>query len=382
MKSLLFIVPSRSNSGTNSSLSAIYNILKDNYNIEILTITASGNGFYAFLDNSFSNIILKVYYENYKLLTKKERLLSLILKPLKHLTHILHINIDNTICRCAAFNIEKHKHYDCIIGFQEGLAMRVAANFTNPNKYTWIHCDYDRAVSLKTNEIKYYQKFKKIICVSNFTKEKFLSRYPSLEKNTSCIYNLLDIDKIDKLSNEKIKDSRFINNFFTIITAGRMDPVKQFSVIPKIAKKIADGGCKFRWYILGGPENDEFRKIQVEIKRYNTEEFVILLGNKRNPYPYFKASHLYVSTSLSEACPMVFNEARICGIPIVSSDFGSAHEFIKNGIDGLLGSTANLAELIIPIIKNKNYYNQFKINNSLIHTLNTEIKDKLVLLFA
>ena len=382
MKTLLFIVPSRANCGTNSSFSAIYNVLKDQYKIDVLTIKSSGKGIYEFLNNSFTSNILEAYYGDFKGLRGKTKMLSVCLKIFKHIAYALHINSDDMISKSAAGSIERKKHYDFIIGFQEGLAMRVASNFSNPNKLTWVHCDYERAVPPECNELQYYLKFKSIVCVSNFTRDKFVSRYPNLGNRTCCIYNLTDTDKVLQLSAEPIEDDRFCNDCFTIISAGRMDPVKQFSQIPEIAKEIADYGCNFKWYILGGPENDEYRKIQSEITKCNMGNIVKLLGNKTNPYPYFKASNLYVSTSFSEACPMVFNEARICGIPIVSSDFGSAVEFIRNKVDGLIGPLCELPHLIISIMTDEDYYKKYDKSNAAILNLNNEIKNKLALLFA
>lgn len=381
MKTLLFIVPSRANCGTNSSFSAIYNVLKDQYKIDVLTIKSSGKGIYEFLNNSFTSNILEAYYGDFKGLRGKTKMLSVCLKIFKHIAYALHINSDDMISKSAAGSIERKKHYDFIIGFQEGLAMRVASNFSNPNKLTWVHCDYERAVPPECNELQYYLKFKSIVCVSNFTRDKFVSRYPNLGNRTCCIYNLTDTDKVLQLSAEPIEDDRFRNDCFTIISAGRMDPVKQFSQIPEIAKEIADAGYKFRWYILGGPENDEYRKIQSEITKCNMGNIVKLLGNKTNPYPYFKASNLYVSTSFSEACPMVFNEARICGIPVVSTDFGSSYEFIDDKIDGQIGSTEELPLIITNIILDNSFYLKLRKNSEQYTALNDLIEQQLITLF-
>lgn len=381
MKSLLFIIPSCSNSGVNSSLSAIYNNIHERYKIKILVVTSKGEGKYNFLSDSFINNILNAYYNDFSRLYGKTKLLAIILKIFKRIALMLSFSIDDVICKYAAGIIEKHEHYDFIIGFQEGLAMRVASNFSNPNKYTWLHCDYERSVSLDENELRYYNKFKKIVCVSKYTMCKFLQRYPSLKINTCYIYNLFDANSIIKLSSETVDDSRFNNSYFTILSAGRMDPVKQFSLIPKIAKNIINNGVLFYWYILGGPENDEYHNIQKEIEKYNMHEYVKLLGNKNNPYPYFKSSNLYVSTSISEACPMVFNEARILGIPIVSSNFGSAMEFIQNGIDGQIGPISELSNIISDIIKNPVLYHNMRKMCKFSTTYNVENKEKLNNLF-
>ena len=381
MKSLLFIVPSQSNGGTNSSLSAIYDALSGKYKVKTLILTSKGEGKYTFLSNSFTNNILNAYYNDFACLNGKVKFLALILKIFKRIALLLGFSIDDIVCYFAAGIIEKKENYDFIIGFQEGLAMRVASNFSNPNKYTWLHCDYERAVSPDKNELMYYDKFKKIVCVSRYTMNKFLQRYPSLKTNTCYIYNLYDAHNIIKLSLEAIDDSRFDNSSFTILSVGRFDPVKRFSLIPEIAKNLVNRGISFCWYILGGPENDEYYKIQKEIDKYNVYEYVKLLGNKSNPYPYFKSSNLYVSTSLSEACPMVFNEARILGIPIVSANFGSAMEFIHNGIDGQIGSISELSDIISTIIKDPILYQNMRKMSIVPTEFNIKNKKKLNNLF-
>ena len=214
MKSLLFIVPSQSNGGTNSSLSAIYDALSGKYKVKTLILTSKGEGKYTFLSNSFTNNILNAYYNDFACLNGKVKFLALILKIFKRIALLLGFSIDDIVCKYAAGIIEKKENYDFIIGFQEGLAMRVASNFSNPNKYTWLHCDYERSVPSDKNEIKYYDKFKKIVCVSQYTMHRFLQRYPTLKANTYYIYNLLDDKNIIKLSSETIDDSRFDNSCF------------------------------------------------------------------------------------------------------------------------------------------------------------------------
>ena len=78
MKSLLFIVPSQSNGGTNSSLSAIYDALSGKYKVKTLILTSKGEGKYTFLSNSFTNNILNAYYNDFACLNGKVKFLALI----------------------------------------------------------------------------------------------------------------------------------------------------------------------------------------------------------------------------------------------------------------------------------------------------------------
>lgn len=57
---------------------------------------------------------------------------------------------------------------------------------------------------------------------------------------------------------------------------------------------------------------------------------------------------------------MVFNEARVLGIPVVSADFPSSYEFIDSGYSGAICSFSDIAETIKDIIENPSLYNQLR----------------------
>ena len=362
MKSLLFIVPSRSTGGTNSSLSAIYNLLRNRYDIDVLSITSSGNGLYDFMTVVYTNVLLDAYFGNFRCLRGRSMYLALFLKPLKRLFSVLKFPLADLLYKVVAWRIDRRKHYDVVIGFQETMAMRFSSYFTKTKRYTWIHCDYDRAVDVSIDELRYYKEFDRIVCVSQYAMRKFLNRYPTLTMKTCYIYNILDYKRVLALSLENVDSTRYDTRFFTILSIGRMDSVKRFSLIPRFARALVDYGEIFRWYVIGGPENEEFDMINREINHCGVDGYVKLLGYINNPYPYLRSASLLVSTSSSEACPMVFCEAKICGIPVVSTDFGSSFEFITPGVDGEIGSIDDLPMLIRRLMVDKEYYLTLKKN--------------------
>jgi len=381
MKTILFIVSSRANAGTNSALSSLYNKIQKNYNIQVLTMDNSGHGNYEFLQHACTPFLLDTYTQDFSNLRGFSKFAGFFIKCIKRLAILLHYDFQTSLFKYVANQIERKSHIDYVVGFQEGIAMNFAAQFKNPNKLTWIHCDYARAFPESHNELILYRRFKKIVCVSNFTREQFVSRYPSLSTRTTTIYNLLDEERILRLSCEPIEDSNFKNSVFTIISMGRMDPIKRFTLIPSIAQKIKERNLKFNWYILGGPKNDTYKEIEKSIQKNNVSDCVILLGNKTNPYPYLKQSDLLVATSNSEACPMIFNEAKLCGTPIVTSNFGSAHEFISEDINGYVCSIEKIEEKIIDLIITTKY-NELK-KKCFLQDLNQEkIKNMIADLFT
>ena len=63
---------------------------------------------------------------------------------------------------------------------------------------------------------------------------------------------------------------------------------------------------------------------------------LILLGNQKNPYPYFKQCDLYVQTSRFEGYCLTLAEARCFNKPIVTTDFIGANEQIIDGENGFI----------------------------------------------
>ena len=158
----------------------------------------------------------------------------------------------------------------------------------------------------------------------------------------------INVDLITQKAKESIDDKRFVTERYTIISCGRLDPVKQFSKIPKIAAKIKEQyQHPFRWYIIGSGIEAERQQIEAEIDSNGVTDEVVMLGLKSNPYPYLAKSDLYVCTSVSESFPMVVNEAKALCIPVVSNDFPSVKESLRDGIDGYVCTIDEMANTIV-----------------------------------
>jgi glycosyltransferase involved in cell wall biosynthesis len=201
--------------------------------------------------------------------------------------------------------------------------------------------------------------------------------FPFAADTTISIYNLSQTDVILKRSVELIP-KEMESPLFTIISLGKFSYVKQYSKIPDIAKKVAESGFKFKWYVLGGIINqDEYDLFMTRIRDYGLEEYVVSLGEKKNPYPYLAHSDLLVCTSESEACPMIFIEAKALHIPICTTDFGSAPEFVDDGINGNIAPIESLDEKIVKLIEDKSYYEVVKKNVSCFVYDNNTILEKI-----
>jgi glycosyltransferase involved in cell wall biosynthesis len=255
----------------------------------------------------------------------------------------------------VANDLIKEKKYDAVIAFSEGVPTDFVSKMQHINKIGWIHCDYASYLRLNHNRLEkaIYDSLNSVVCVSDYTRNTFLHVFPEMAEKTFYIYNILDDKMMRDMSLQPIEE-KLDKDMFTIVSVGRIDPVKRLSAIPEIARKIVDNGCKIHWYIVGPRgANDEYKQLIENIQKHDAGEFVFLLGEKSNPYPYIAQANLLVNTSISEACPYVINEAKILHTPIVCSDFGSAKEFIDFGVNGYYVPIEKMADTIVSLYNDR-----------------------------
>lgn len=379
-KKILFVIPSLEIGGVSSSLVSLYDNLKDDFSISVYALTHDGDSYTSFSDEIVpKNKVLDAIYCNIKNKKGINKLFALYIKIIKRFCKIINIDIEQLICK----NIIKRTefNYDILVAFQEGCATKFVSMITHPNKIAWVHCNY-RNYNSTNNELFIYEKYKKIVCVSRYTAEIFKNVYASLSANVLVIYNILNEKKIQTMSLEQVEDANLHKDTFTIISIGRFAPVKRFHLIPDIARVLLNNDIKFQWIIIGPNYGDTYyNNFILSLEDPIFTDSVVYLGPKSNPYPYLKNSDLLVVLSESEACPMIFNEAKILGVPVVSTDFGSVSEFIEDGHDGRVASVNDLARIILETCNDSSIYDSLKYNILTQHYSNQIVLRELICLF-
>lgn len=351
MIKVLIITPSLEHGGTNKSLVNLLSYLdRDIY--EIIVKPMAFRGSYKdmlankciLVKDSFLNCIFMNLNDikSEKNVLKQFFLLTIKLL-LKFLFLILGTKTYRVSYKISAF-LQRKRKFDCVIAFQEGRATELAS-YLRGYKIAWVRSDYREYNKSGRDESAIYSSFNHIVCVSNFTREGFLKFYPNLEQKSHGIHNVIDYNEIIRLSERnEVLDARFQFESFTLLSVGRLSEVKQFSLIPEIASKLRRSNYIFKWYIIG--KGEEKKNILERIKEHSLEEYVILLGEKDNPYPYFAKADAIISLSKSEACPNIINEAKILKKLVITTEYGSVREFIKSETDGIITSIDNIFNVI------------------------------------
>ena len=354
MKSVLFVVTYLNIGGISRSLQNILNCYDSTgYEVDIFAMVHQG----AFKDQLKNCTLLpndRLVEASVAHLDKQRgihKLLSMMLKVADKATGYA---VQRFLFRRAGRTLLRRKQYDAVIGFSEGLPSLFVSMMNHSNKIGWIHCDYASYMKVGSGrtEEKVYRNLNSVVCVSEYTRSSFVNIYPAMLDKTNAIYNIID----DKMMVEKSKEDvgvPYDKTLFNIVSIGRIDPVKRLSIVPELARKLVDAGCSIKWYIIGpqGGTPMEYNLLKTNVQKYHVEETVLLLGEKANPYPFISQADLLVNTSISEACPYVVNEAKILQTPVVCTDFGSAKEFIKYGVNGYYEPIEKMADRIVWLIK-------------------------------
>lgn len=220
-----------------------------------------------------------------------------------------------------------NRHYDMVIGFQEGGCNDYASKAFADKKILWIHNNYENLTELAHGDPHSYESADSINFVAEASMNGFKAAMPQYASKMRVIKNVLPQEQIRHASImpcEKVFSKKAIH----LISAGRVAYQKGFDRLLEAADDLKTAGYDFEWVILGdGEQREDFVS---QSKDKGIEEYVRFIGAVSNPYPYIKQADLFVLTSRFESQPMAMMEALTLGIPVLSTSFDSVEEIIQD----------------------------------------------------
>ncbi|MBR1770716.1 MAG: glycosyltransferase [Lachnospiraceae bacterium] len=224
--------------------------------------------------------------------------------------------------------------YDLAVAYLEGgSTYYVAEHVKAKKKAAFVHTDYVQAGYTRALDRGCYDWIDSIYAVSDRVKEHFIQMYPEHAARVEVFPNILDIERIRRLSAEP---GGFTDGYTgtRILSVGRLITPKAFEVSIDAMKLLKEHGRDVRWYVLG--EGDQRKKLEEQIKALGLTQDFILAGAVQNPYPYFRQADLYVHASRLEGKSIAIQEAQVMGKPIITSNCSGNREQVEPGVDGLL----------------------------------------------
>lgn len=346
-KSILFVIDSLICAGAEKSLVTLLSSLDyTQYSVDLM-LFSHGEMLEEFVPKEV-NILKPLRYTTFTKLNVRESFISslkefnfsMFYTRMKFSARIRVTNCDSSekariYWEYASKNIENNdKEYEVAIAYSQGIpTFYVASKVKAKKKYAWVNIGYRLKEKEKELVKKYYDRFDKIIAVSDSAKEIFIETLPIYKNKVEVIYDINNPTIITAMS--KMEDVDYDNfDGVKILTIGRLVPQKGYDIALDACLKLKKKRINFKWYALGtGPLKNEIEQF---IHDHNLQENFILLGVKSNPYPYIKNADIYVQPSKFEGFGLAIAEARILNIPVVTTRFDAVYNQMVEGKNGIV----------------------------------------------
>lgn len=385
-KRVLFCIRDFNHGGIPKSLESLLALIdKDKY--EISVFCAFHQGPYKQIFEKYNllpqNRLFYWFCVNYRTLSGTAKIKAMVIKLVSKLFLKVNIDVFGLYQKRVARKLAASASYDVAVAYAEGFVSRFVSYMNDvSHKIAWIHMDFKRILSYEkgNDDAEIYSKFDYIVSPCKFSARSFVDVHPQLADKVRSIKNVLDVQMIKNGALEPIDDSNFSTGSFKILSVGRICYEKQFYTIPAIAKELKKHDVDFKWYVIGDGPAAEVAVLKENIRNCEVEDCVVLLGVKKNCYPYVADSDLVALLSISETFSYVAYEAKVLGVPVITTDFGAAPEIIEDGM-GVIAPAELYAEQLLHLMSDKGFYDSLKENLRGYHYDNQEILCEIYSLF-
>lgn len=218
-------------------------------------------------------------------------------------------------------------------------------------KFAYIHCDYLHYGGNTPRNKKMYKQFDRIITVSEGCRKHFLQAIPSLSSKTYSVKNCTDFLDIQK----KAEHTPFLydSEKFSIVTVARLSEEKGIIRTIEVIYELVNKGYNISWHLIG--DGRLRREIEQLVSSKSLKGHITLHGEQENPYKYMKNADLFLLPSYHEAAPMVLEEAKCIGLPILTTNTTSANEMVEQCGAGWVcqNSAIGMTETLEYILNNR-----------------------------
>ncbi|MCW2866272.1 MAG: tagF, partial [Marmoricola sp.] len=186
-----------------------------------------------------------------------------------------------------------------------------------------------------------YRHMDRLVSVSpslNELNKQHLADHADPEQFTYAM-NTIDGDRILELAGqdpaeavgrgEMPPEDFFAEATTVFVSVGRLSPEKNQARMIEAFARVHARNPQVRLLVLGGGGLEE--ELHDLVERLGLHEVVHLAGQVDNPFPFMRRSDCFVLSSNYEGQPMVILEARVLGMPVVTTDFDTVHDSMPPG---------------------------------------------------
>lgn len=329
---------------TRSLLSLLYCIDYEKYNVDLILMRNSGEFLDAIPDEV--NLLEPALNEKHYYLAKLKKLFLYTVNGYfiynffyKRTRGRKYKNSDFQLmaglARCTAARKLK-KRYDAAIGYIEGFENAyIVKKVKADKKIGYIHVDYENAGLDPRFDRKIFERLDNIVLISKENRQSFNRVFPQFAEKSRVVENIICRNLINSLASEKIFDFEPDKNCFNIVTAARL-VIKHKGLDRAVTAlaRLKKEGYAVKWYVFG--EGADRNILEKMIEENGLQNDFILMGERKNVYPYIKKCDVFAMPSRYEGKPIAVSEAQVLGIVPIVTEYLSAQEQINNNIDGLV----------------------------------------------
>ena len=197
-------------------------------------------------------------------------------------------------------------------------------------KVVFLHSDYDRSGSHYPENDRVLEKFDVIAACSEGCRRAFVAALPEQADHCLAVRNCHRYDQIRAMADSETV--RYEADRLHAVTVARMTPRKGVDRAIRAVAAVQAGGIPMTLHIVGdGPMRRDLENLAQEL---GVSDTVVFHGEMGNPYPYIRQADLFLLTSYHEAAPMVIEEARCLGVPVLSTEIISTKEMVTEAQAG------------------------------------------------
>jgi glycosyltransferase involved in cell wall biosynthesis len=215
----------------------------------------------------------------------------------------------------------------------------------NPNEKFMVSFNW----FLRIFENGLFERSKRLIAVSEYTKRELLQYYKLDASKIRVIHNGVAVDKF-KPSDDKLQAKAELGlgpQDKVVLSVGRLYARKGlFTLIESVPSVIR----KFRnakFIISGKGQSDEMKKLVAHAAKLGVKDNIVFTGyypDKKLPRLY-QAADMFAFSTFYENLPFAILEALSSGLPVVTTKVGGIPEVIADGKNGFLVEPFNSREL-------------------------------------
>lgn len=218
-------------------------------------------------------------------------------------------------------------------------------------KVAYLHCDYARCGADDPANNGLYASFDAIAACSEGCRQSFISVVPELAGRCVTAPNFHRYALIRELASQD--PVSYPEGRVHLLVVGRLAHEKAVDRAIRAAVRCASAGLLVFLHIVG--DGNMRQSLEALVADLGAQELVRFYGEQANPYRYMPNADLLLVTSYHEAAPMVIDEARSLGLPVLSVETTSSTEMVLDTGCGWVceNSQEGLDEALLWLLSNR-----------------------------